>query len=128
MLMQAAFLLINVKQEYFWRQVLEDALTLLGTLQTGGEEEAVTLILQRSYDVIIVDTAAVKDVPLLISRIRDQQPEARIVVVTASPTWRRARAAFLAGAADYIHKSLNKEELLSMFSSILARTPPPWPR
>lgn len=126
--MKASFLLIHGTQEYYWCQVLEGALAPLGALQIGGEEEAITLVLQRSYSLIIVDATAVKDVPLLVSRIRTQRPDTRIVVVTASPTWTRAREAFYAGATDYVRKSLNKEDLLSIFQAALAKTPPPWPR
>ena len=125
--MRANFLLINGTRESYWHQVLEDALATLGTVQIGEEEEAVELVLQQSYDIVIVDATAVKDVPLLVSRIRAQRPDARIVVATTSPTWTRARAAFRAGATDYIRKSLNEDELLSAFRVALAKTPPPWP-
>jgi len=125
--MQANILLINGTREGYWRQVLEDTVAPLGTLQVGEEEEAVELVLQQSYDIVIVDATAVKDVPLLVSRIRAQRPDARIVVATASPTWTRARAAFRAGATDYIRKSLNKDELSSAFRVALAKTPSPWP-
>jgi len=91
------------------------------------EKEAVQHTLQHGYDTMIVDAAVIDDVPFLISRLRAQQPQARIVVVTASPTWQRAREALQAGAVNYVHKSLNEKELLSIFKDILARTPPPWP-
>lgn len=125
--MKANFLLINGTREHYWCQVLEEALAPLGSLQVGSEEEAIRLILQQSYDMIIVDATIVNDTPLLVSRIRAQRPDARVVVVTASPTWQRARDVFYAGATDYIRKSLNKEELLSAFQIALAKTPSPWP-
>jgi DNA-binding NtrC family response regulator len=128
MFRKANFLLINGIRERRWRKVLEEALAPLGTLQVGEEKDAVEVVLQQSYDVVVVDATVVKDVPLLVSRIRAQQPDARIVVATASPTWRRAREAFYAGATDYIRKSLNKEEILSAFQAALAKTPLPWPR
>ena len=125
--MQPTFLLINGTRERYWHQVLEDALAPLGTLQIGEEEKAVELVLQQDYDIVIVDATVVRDVPLRVSRIRAQRPDARIVVATTSPTWTRARAAFRAGATDYIRKSLNKDELLSAFRVALAKTLPPWP-
>lgn len=128
MFRKANFLLINGIRERLWRRVLEEALAPLGTLQVGEEEDAVEVVLQQSYDVVIVDATVVKDVPLLISRFRAQQPDTRIVVATASPTWKRAREAFYAGATDYIRKSLNKEEVLSAIQAVLTKTPPPWPR
>ena len=128
MFRKADFLLINGTRERRWGKVLEEALAPLGTLEVGEERDAVEIVLQQSYDVVIVDATVVKDVPLLVSRIRAQQPDARIVVATASPTWRRAREAFYAGATDYIRRSLNKEEVLSVFQAALTKTPPPWPR
>jgi CheY-like chemotaxis protein len=125
MFRKANFLLINGIRERRWRRVLEEALAPLGTLQVGKEEDAVEVVLQQSYDVIIVDATVVKDVPLLVSRIRTQQPDARIVVATASPAWQRAREVFYAGATDYIRKSLNEEEILSAFQAALAKMPPP---
>lgn len=127
MFRKANFLLISSTRERRWHQSLKEALAPLGTLQVGEEKDAIEVVLQQSYDVVIVDATVVKDVQLLVSRIRARQPDTRIVVATASPTWRRAREAFYAGATDYIRKSLNKEEVLSVFQAALTKTPPPWP-
>jgi len=125
--MQATFLLISDRKESQWSQVLARALAPLGELQVVLEKEAVQHTLQHGYDTMIVDAAVIDDVPFLISRLRAQQPQARIVVVSASPTWERAREALLAGAMDYIHRSTSKEELVSTFENIIARVPPYWP-
>jgi FixJ family two-component response regulator len=34
-----------------------------------------------------------------------------VVVITATPHWRIARALFRAGAADYVRKSQNRQEI-----------------
>lgn len=123
--MQMVILLINGTKPY-WQKLLEEALAPLGTVQAASEEEGLELILCQSYELIIVDATTIKNVPVLVARIRAQQPNVRIVVASASPTWRRAREAFRAGATDYIPKSLNKQELLATFKNILAKVPPPW--
>jgi DNA-binding NarL/FixJ family response regulator len=125
--MQAAFLLIGDREDSPWFQALKRALAPLGDFEVVSERGAVQRTLQRDYPVVIVDAAVVDDVPLLVSRLRAQQPEIRIVVATASPTWRRARDALQAGAMDYIRKSLSEGELLSTFKDILAGISPPWP-
>ena len=125
---KARFLLVNGTRERHWCQLLEEALAPLGTLRAEEEKNALELVLQQSYHVVIVDATTVRNPPLLVSRIRAQRPDARIVVATASPTWRRAREVFYAGATDYIRKSLNKEEILSAFQAALNKVPPPWPR
>lgn len=124
---ETRFLLVNGSDDHYWRQVFEAALVPLGVLRVGREDEAIELILQQTYDLITVDATVVKDVALLVSRIRAQRPDARVVVVTASPTWTRARDAFQAGAIDYVRKSLDREEILSMVKAALVKILPPWP-
>jgi len=63
----------------------------------------------------------------MLSRLRAQQPEARIVIATTVPTWQRAREALRAGAADYIRKSLDEKELCSKIQAVLETPPPSWP-
>lgn len=127
--MQGHFLLINGSREPYWLQVLQDALTSLGVLHIGASADAIQHLLKDEYDSIIVDATAVDDAPALVTSIRARRPSARVVVVTASPTWRRAREAFQAGAVDYIPKSMNSEDLRSVFASFLVRNEnsPPLP-
>jgi len=75
----------------------------------------------------VIDAAAVKAPDKLISQLRVQDPAARIVVMTASPTWRRARASFEAGALDYLPKNLNTEDLFRTIQRLLEKTLPPGP-
>lgn len=125
--MPATFLLVGDQQDAPWCQVLARALMSLGEPKVVSREEAAKYIAQDHYDVIVVDAATVEDVPSLVSHLRAKWPVARVVVATASPTWKRAREALQAGAADYIRKSLSEKEILSVFRDILFRTPPPWP-
>jgi hypothetical protein len=106
------FLLIGGSRDDPWRQVIEEASASLGTLQIAGEFDALRLTRQQDYDVIVIDAARVADVPLLVSRIRTQKPNARIVVATASPTW----------------KSMNMEEVLSALRATVNKAPPPLSR
>jgi len=122
------FLFIGGSCDDPWGQVIEDASASLGTLQIAGEFDALSLTRQQDYDAIVIDAARVADVPLLVSCIRTQKPDARIVVATASPTWRRAREAFRAGATDYIRKSMNKEEVLFALQATVNKAPPMWRR
>lgn len=106
-----------------WPRVAAAALAPLGQLQIVSVNEALTFIQQQLHLLIIVDAACVDDVPMLVQRIRALRPGSRVVIVTASPTWRRAREAFEAGAIDYIRKSLSQEELWVDFSDALKKTP-----
>ena len=120
------FLLIGENDETQWPLVLQEALSSLGELHSVSEEEAVQATIQSHYDVIVIDGGVVRDAAFLVSRLRVQQPQARIIVATASPTWKRAREVLQAGAADYIRKSLDEKGLRSGIQAVL-ETPLPSP-
>ena len=121
-------ILIDGDHDYPWSGILKDSLNPSDMLDFCNEDNVIAQITQRSYDLIIVDAAAVSSVPLLISRIRMKHNDARIMIVTNSPTWRRAREAFQAGATDYVQKSLDKKETILSIQTALKKTPPAWPR
>ena len=118
--MKANILLVTDTHEHSWIQTVREAIEPLGDLVIENADHALERMLQLRHDLIIVDARYVEDAPQLISRIRAQRMDTRIVVATASPTWRRARAALLAGAADYISRTTNAADLRSRFESILA--------
>ena len=118
--MKYSFLLIGEKTESMWPLVVEQALSSLGIFQMALEEQAVDLAAGNHYDVIMLDSATVRDPVGLISKLRSQQPEVKIVVVTASPTWQRAREALQAGADDYFRKSLDVTQIRSKIQALLA--------
>jgi DNA-binding NarL/FixJ family response regulator len=127
-LLRHTFLLVGRKNGARWPLVLQRALSPLGELRVVPEEKAAQAVIQGKYDVIIIDAGGVRDPTLLTAHLRAQRPEARIVVVTASPTWQRARQALQAGAADYIRKSLDEKELRSKIEAVLKIPPPVSPR
>jgi DNA-binding response OmpR family regulator len=107
-----------------WPLVLEQALSSLGNLVVVSEEDASQLVAKNIYDMIIVDAGAVRDVLRLVSYLRMAQPQTRIIVATASPTWQRAREVLKAGATDYIRKSQDEKKLLSDIQTVLEQLPP----
>ena len=123
----ADFLLINIRQDKNWQRLLEETLAPLGNLHIATEKTAMECVWKRNYKAIVVD-ADVDDISLLISRLRTQQSNSRIIVFTAAPSWKRAREAFQSGAIDYVRKSLNKDELLSSIQMALSKPLPPWPK
>ena len=122
------FLLIGKKPETEWTEVLQRALFSLGELHVVSEEEAVQAVTKRYYDSIIIDAGAVRDASQLAYHIQSRRPEVRLVVATASPTWQQAREMLQAGAADYIFKSQDENELRSEIQAVLKTPPPSWPR
>ncbi|MBE0683966.1 MAG: response regulator [Anaerolineales bacterium] len=122
--MQINILLIGYRENTPSFTNLENTLMHLGELLVLPEKNAMQQILQQEYDVIIVDTSYIDNEILLVSRIHAQQPQARILVLTASPTWRRAREALQAGVIDYIKKSLSEREYASILKDALAKKSP----
>jgi len=123
--MQYKFMLVGRREETPSFQNLENALTTLGELEVFPQEDALQEISQVDYDMIILDTAVIENEMQLVSQIRTRRPKARIIIITASPTWRRAREAIQSGAMDYISKVLTQREYLNVFKSVLARSAPP---
>ncbi len=117
--MKYSFLLIGEKMESMWPLIVEQAVSSMGTFQMVSEQELVTATSGSSYDVIIIDAGTVSNPVTLVASLQSQQPEARIVVATASPTWQRAREVLQAGAADYIRKSLDKDQLRAKIQTLL---------
>lgn len=121
-----SFLLIGKSAETQWPVILEQALSPLGKLRIVPEEEAERAVAESRYDVILIDAGAVRAETLLLFRLRAWQPQARIIVATASPTWQRSREALQAGVSDYIRKSLDEKELRSKIQAVLEAPPPSW--
>lgn len=107
----AHVLLINGSCDQQWHQLIAQAVAAKGDLQLGSAQAVDELLARRPFRVVIIDASAVAHAPALIRRIHARQPGARVIVATAAPTWTHARAAFRAGAFDYIVKSLNREEI-----------------
>jgi DNA-binding NtrC family response regulator len=119
------FLVIGNPEEFPpWSTVL-NALTALGKVEILPRKEAMEQIPVYHYDMVIIDATMLDSELLLLSEIRSLQPHTRLLVLTASPTWRRARDILKAGAMDYLSKSLSEKEYLNTFLEILDRTPLP---
>lgn len=76
---------------------------------------------REDYDLILVDAAETTEVAELIASIHRRIPGIPIVVLTNSPTWELAREAFLAGATDYLTRSLDVNTLRAAFSEVLGK-------
>jgi DNA-binding NtrC family response regulator len=124
MAIENGILLISKTADSTWLSVVAAASARFGPLDIVPLQEALDLLRQQPRQMIIVDAADFDDPPRLVTQIRAVHPGARVVVATASPTWRRAREAFQAGATDYIRKSLSIRQLQEALSGALEKTPP----
>jgi len=114
-----SFLIVGDASDPSGLQVLQDALSTLGNIVIASEYELTTRLQKESYDMAIVDAGAVSDAENLVTEILRVQPDTGVVVITASPHWKIARAVFRAGATDYLRKSQNSQETRAVFAQLL---------
>jgi DNA-binding NtrC family response regulator len=115
--MKPSFLLINAGNESDWPVILREALDALGQLFITSEVEASAEILHKRYDLVIIDAATVQKPVELVSQLHARDTSIRIIVAAVTPTWQEARTVLRAGAADYVRRPSNKEELISMIQN-----------
>jgi DNA-binding NarL/FixJ family response regulator len=118
------FLLLYGLDDNFLKDFLIEVLKPLGSLSVASVTEGVPPGAEEPDGLIIIDATAVERAEHLVARLLSERPERRIVVLTASPTWQRARAVFEAGAMDYLPSTLRAEEMRDAFQQAL-RSPAP---
>jgi len=73
-----------------------------------------------AYDLVLADLAAPgADGFALVARLRAVRPDLPVIVVTGCPSLETAVAAMLNGAADYVAKPFNIDELRKVVSHAL---------
>ena len=118
MFMAERFLLVSNQPNSAWAVALRAALEPARQVDVVPPAGALAQSQQESYALIVVDAAELDDLPAMIKALHWQKLAVPVVVATASPTWQNAREAFLAGATDYLRKSLDAETLLTAFAEI----------
>ena len=96
-----------------WLKQLTEVLGELGALTICAEsmldEEP-----DEAYDLIVVDASGlIMELAERVTWLNGRFPNVPIIVLTSSPTWRRARDVLQAGAADYMRRSFNDDKLLA---------------
>jgi DNA-binding NtrC family response regulator len=117
---EKTILVISDETNSCWLRALRQALRLWAELYVLSEQEARTQDGDVGYALLIIDAAGISsDAGTVIEYLRAAFPRTPIVVATLSPSWERARQAFLAGAGDYIAKSLDREAIRNSFRDYL---------
>jgi DNA-binding NtrC family response regulator len=117
--MSEKFLLVGSQPDSAWTSVLRAALLPSPVhLDVIAPPQAQTQSEREHYALVVIDAAGLDTITSLISTLHRQKPMVPIVVATDSPTWQHAREAFLSGATDYIHKSLDAEALRTTLAEI----------
>jgi len=89
--------------------------------EASNGEEAITLAAEHRPDVIVMDLSMpVLDGVSATQRIRAQQPEARVVVLTMHDDVAKTRQALDAGAVAYLSKGCSFADVLSTVRAVAA--------
>lgn len=116
--MNTNLLVVSNQRETDWLAILREFLGTSGTLHIVSEAGAIGEISRTHYDLIVIDATTVQEPAKLVSHLRGQRRDARIVVLTISPTWQEARDVLRAGAIDYFD-SLDREGFTTRINSAL---------
>ena len=116
-------IVVSNKSQSEWLFAVTKALEPLGYVRIMSENDALAQINSSPPALVITDASAIeKKITAYVGQLHNSQPDLPILVVTASPTWRHARSIFLAGAADYIRKSLDIDRILVICKELLPST------
>ena len=79
----------------------------------------------QKYDIVVLDSyVSSADRLSILNEILQKHPEERVVVVSASPSWKEGREVYLQGAIDYLSKSADKHKLLKALQEGLRKRTP----
>ncbi len=121
--MPPQIIIVSNKSQSEWLFAVTKALESLGSVQIMSENNALDQITTLPPKLVITDASAIeKNITVYVDQLHHSQPDLPIIVVTSSPTWRRARSLFLAGAADYIRKSFNINKIIAVSKELLSRS------
>jgi two-component system, NarL family, invasion response regulator UvrY len=91
-----------------------------------GAMQAQEMLRDESWDLVLLDlTLAGDDGTVVLRRVRQSHPELPVVIISMHPAEQFARRVLQAGAAGYVEKGSNPEELVRAVQAALsgARTP-----
>jgi DNA-binding response OmpR family regulator len=113
---------IVMSPDSVWFAAVEKSWEPWGVAERHEGDAALRRLAEASSALVVVDGSYIDDIDGTITRILRESPDARVVVATASPSWRRAREALLAGAADYIRRTTNVAYLSARWEQVLVES------
>ena len=113
-----------VDDEAAIRESLQTLLELEGyRIETAGDgEEGLTRLAESAYDLVLLDFALPdKNGLQLLAEIRERDPDASVIMITAYGTVENAVQAMQSGAANFIQKPWDNEKLLADVRAAIAQ-------
>lgn len=129
--MALKFLFISTPLNRSFAEVLAQVLAPYGVLEVSAWQDQPPL---SSYDLVFLDAGVIAEslspagLSASLAQLLREHPDARIVITSASPTWKRTRDALKVGALDIIRQTLNADrlwyDLKPTLEKYLDQTPP----
>ncbi len=116
--------ILIVDDEKHIRKILTIMLSKKGyqTEAAAGAPEALELVGQRPFDLVITDLRMPgMDGLELLRRLKDQDPDLTVIIITAFSTVETAIEAMKQGAYDYISKPFREDEIFIVLEKALER-------
>lgn len=102
----------------------ESGWTVVGEAANG--QEAVARFRELSPDLVTLDIVMpIKDGVAALREIREEHPQARIVMVSAVDQREKLSECIRLGALDFVVKPFSKSSLQDVLSRVSTETPPP---
>jgi DNA-binding NarL/FixJ family response regulator len=115
----------NAGPNSVWLQEMTTAWREIGTVTAVSEGDIPQHPQSARLHLIVIDASAIAtDLVNLVAWLQQLYPDIPIVVTTTSPTWDLARQIFLAGASDYLHRSLEMDTIVKAFLDIIQQHRP----
>jgi two-component system, NarL family, invasion response regulator UvrY len=107
-------------------RVLTSSLPDIEIGAADGAVQAQQMLCERAWDLVLLDlTLAGDDGTVVLRRVRQSHPDLPVVIISMHPAEQFARRVLQAGAAGYVEKGSNPDELVRAVQAALsgARTP-----
>lgn len=121
-------IMISVDEELEWIQMVQKTWQSLGKMKIISEVTAMQFGISTTQipSSIIIDASSIRhDLVSLVKEIHQQFENVPIVVASASPNWEQARDVFHAGAADYVKRTTDVQNLIQLLKNYAGRASPP---
>jgi DNA-binding NtrC family response regulator len=112
--MKPKILFISTPSNKTFADILAEVISPYGGLDVFTWQDRPDL---AQYALIFADASILGDLEHptsltdMLEQLMAEHPKAKVVVTTSSPTWKRTRAALIAGAVDYIRQTLDPDSL-----------------